>query len=163
MSTSKLTRACALIACLSAVATAQTNAKDPPSGFVAVRADDVPWRAHPSIKGAQYAILLGRPGDAGPLIVRVKLPPDMQVMPHTHPEARTYTVLSGEWKVGFGEKYDAAALLTYTAGSVYRLPAKVAHYQATGSAGAIVQIESIGPTSTDFIDPAHAPQQRSTR
>jgi quercetin dioxygenase-like cupin family protein len=163
MSTLKMTRACALIACLSAVATAQTSSKDPPSGFVAVRAGDIAWQAHPSIKQAEFAILLGRSREAGPLIVRVKLPPDMPVMPHTHPEARTYTVLSGEWKVGFGDKYDAAALLTYPAGSVYRLPAKVAHYQATGSSGAIVQIESIGPTSTDFIDPAHAPPQRAAR
>lgn len=147
----KMTRAGALIACLSAVATAQTNPTDAPRGFVAVHADSVPWQAHPSIKGAQFAILLGKPNEAGPLIVRVKLPPNAQVMPHTHPEARTYTVLSGEWKVGFGDKYDAAALLAYAPGSMYRLPAKVAHYQAAGSSGAIVQIESIAPTSTDFI------------
>jgi quercetin dioxygenase-like cupin family protein len=163
MSMVKMTRACALIACLSAVAMAQTNPKDPPSGFVAVRADAVPWQAHPSIKAAQVAILLGKPNEAGPLIVRVKLPPDEQVMPHTHPEARTYTVLSGEWKVGFGDKYDAGALLAYPAGSVYRLPARVAHYQAAGSSGAIVQIESIGPTSTDFVDLAHDPRQRGAR
>jgi quercetin dioxygenase-like cupin family protein len=151
MSMVKMTRACALIACSSAVATAQVNPTDTPRGFVAVRGDSVPWQAHPAIKGAEFAILLGKPREAGPLIVRVKLPPNAQVMPHTHPEARTYTVLSGEWKVGFGEKYDAAALLAYSPGSMYRLPAKVAHYQAAGSSGAIVQIESIAPTSTDFI------------
>lgn len=163
MSTLKMTRACALIACLSAVATAQPNPNGPPSGFVGVHADGVPWQAHPSIQGVEIAILVGKSGEAGPLIVRVKLPPNAQVMPHTHPEARTYTVLSGDWKVGFGEKYDPAALLTYSAGSMYRLPAKVAHFQAAGSSGAIVQIESIGPTSTDFIDPAHDPRQRSAR
>jgi quercetin dioxygenase-like cupin family protein len=123
-----------------------------PAGFVEVHADRVPWQSHPAIRGAEFAILLGKPAEAGPLIVRVKLPPNVQVMPHTHPEVRTYTVLSGEWKLGFGGKYDAAVLLSYSAGSMYRLPAKVPHFQAAGASGAIVQIESMGPTSTDFIN-----------
>jgi hypothetical protein len=33
----------------------------------------------------------------------------------------------------------------------------VAHFQASGSVETIVQIESIGPTSTDFVNPADAP------
>jgi hypothetical protein len=32
------------------------------------------------------------------------------------------------------------------------LPAKLPHFQAAGPEGAVVQIESIGATSTDFID-----------
>lgn len=126
-----------------------------PDGFVEVQADRVPWQPHPAIRGAEAAVLLGKPAQAGPLIVRVKLPPQAQVMPHTHPEARTYTVLEGGWKLGFGEKFEAAALRSYAAGSVYRLPAKVPHFQAAGPAGAVVQIESIGPTSTDFVDPSY--------
>lgn len=31
------------------------------------------------------------------------------------------------------------------------MPARVPHFQAAGPEGAVVQIESIGPTSTDFI------------
>ena len=121
------------------------------AGFVEVPANQVKWQAHPAIAGAEYSVLLGKPLEAGPLIVRVKLPADAQVLPHTHPEARTYTVLAGEWKLGFGTRYDATALKSYSAGSMYRLPAKVAHFQSAGPQGAIVQIESIGPTSTDFI------------
>lgn len=124
---------------------------DQPAGFVGVSADRVPWRALPSVPGGQYAILVGKPAESGPLVVRVKMPPNAQVMPHTHPDARTYTVLAGEWKIGFGEKYAAAALLSYPAGSMYRLPANVPHFQAAGPSGAVVQIESIGPTRTDFV------------
>jgi len=40
------------------------------------------------------------------------------------------------------------------------LPARVPHFQAAGPAGAVVQIESIGPTSTDFIEPADAKRPR---
>jgi uncharacterized RmlC-like cupin family protein len=110
-----------------------------PAGFVEVHADRVPWQPEPAIHGAEFAILLGIPEEAGPLVMRVKLPPNTQVMPHTHPDARTYTVLAGEWKLGFGEKYDAAVLLSYSVGSLYRLPAKIPHFQATGGSGAVVQ------------------------
>jgi quercetin dioxygenase-like cupin family protein len=140
------------------VADSATPTRARPAGFVEVPADRVPWQAHSAIPGAELAVLLGKPREAGPLIVRVKLPPNAQVMPHTHPEARTYTVLAGEWKLGFGEKYDATALLSYSTGSMYRLPAKIPHFQAAGASGAIVQIESIGPTSTDFINAADDPR-----
>jgi uncharacterized RmlC-like cupin family protein len=109
--------------------------------------------------GAEFAILLGKPEVAGSLIVRVKLPSNAQVMPHTHPEARTYTVLAGEYKLGFGEKYDATALLSYSAGSLYRLPARVPHFQATGASAAVVQIKSIGPTSDDFDNALDDPRE----
>lgn len=132
-----------------------------PAEFVEWPADRIPWRPHPTIKGGEVAVLLGKSGEAGPLVVRFKLPPNTQVAAHTHPEARTYIVLEGEWKLGFGDRYDAAALRGYTSGSVYRLPAKVAHFQATGPMGATVQIESIGPTKTLYIDASNEPRSNS--
>jgi len=81
------------------------------------------------------------------------MPANVRLMPHLHPEARTYTVLSGEWKLGFGEQFDPTRLRSYPAGSVFRLPARVAHFQATGSTETVIQIESIGPTATEYIDP----------
>lgn len=141
--------------------TASPAASQPPPGFVEVPADRIPWRPHPTISGGEVALLLGRPNETGPLAVRFKLPANTQVAAHTHPEARTYTVLEGEWKLGFGDKYDPAMLRSYTAGSVYRLPAKVAHFQATGPVGATVQIESIGPTKTQYIDATSGPPSQN--
>jgi len=36
---------------------------------------------------------------------------------HTHPDYREVTVLSGTWRTGYGEKFDAAALKALPAGS----------------------------------------------
>lgn len=131
-------------------------AADPvPEGFVEVSSDRVPWQARPALPGTEIAILLGSPREPGPLVVRVRMPPNDRVLPHTHPDARTYTVLAGEWKLGFGDTFDSARLRSYKAGSLYRLPKGVPHYQATGPDGAVVQIESIGPTRTDFINKAN--------
>ena len=44
-------------------------------------------------------------------------------------------MLAGEWKLGFGEKFEAEKLRTFPAGSVYRLPAGVPHFQATRGGG----------------------------
>src|SRR5262249_40197049 len=122
-----------------------------PAGFVERRPQEIVWQPNPNVPNGQVAVLVGRPTDAGPLIVRAKFPPRTVVPPHTHPEARTYTVISGEWKLGFGEAFDAAQLRSYPPGSMYRLPAAVPHFQASGDVETIVQIESIGPSRTDFL------------
>jgi hypothetical protein len=81
-------------------------------------------------------------------------------MPHTHPEARTYTVLRGEWKLGLGAKYDTAVLRSFPPGSLYRLPARAPHFQASGATETIVQIDSVGPSTTDFLDPLDDPRKK---
>ncbi len=86
-------------------------------------------------------------------MIRVKLLPGAKVMPHTHSQPSSYTVLAGEWTMGFGMTFDAARLRTFPPGSYYRLPAAVPHYHAAGVAETIVQIESVGPSAMEFIDP----------
>jgi len=55
--------------------------------------DALVWKDNPNIpKGGQVAILVGDPTKAGEVVVqRVKLPPNYQVPPHTHPYAETVT------------------------------------------------------------------------
>jgi ketosteroid isomerase-like protein/quercetin dioxygenase-like cupin family protein len=130
-----------------------------PAGFTAILPDEIKWQPEPGLPGVQVATLLGDPDKQVPIVTRVKLPPNTNVMPHTHPNARTYTVLAGEWKLGFGEKFEPENLRTFPAGSVYRLPAEVPHFQATGEEGALIQIESIGPTRTDYLKPPDDPRK----
>ena len=104
-------------------------------------------------------MLIGDPTKPGLLVLRARLPADVRLMPHLHPESRTYTVLAGEWKLGFGKQFDATLLRSYPAGSVFRLPARVPHFQATGSTETVIQIESIGPTATEYIE-ANTPPSR---
>lgn len=105
-----------------------------PPGLIAVQPDQIKWQPESAVPGAQTAVLIGDPDKPVLTVLRVKLPPNVKVMPHTHPVARTYTVLSGEWKLGFGKNFDPAKLRTFPAGSVYHLPATVPHFQATGPA-----------------------------
>ena len=71
-----------------------------------VTPDALVWKDNPNIpKGGQVAVLLGDPTKAGEVVVqRVKLPPNYQVPPHTHPYAETVTLISGSVGFGMGEK-----------------------------------------------------------
>lgn len=129
------------------------GAQAAPTGFVDVRPEQIQWRPHPVVAGGHIAVLLGDPAGEGPYAVRMRFPPNSRVQPHTHPEDRSYTVLAGEWKLGFGERFDEGALRSYSAGSLYRLPRGVAHFQATGSGETIIQIQGRGPSATNFLRP----------
>lgn len=131
----------------------------PPADFHPVLPQEIRWRPHPIVTGAEFAVLVGDPAKAEPTVVRMRFPANVRIMPHTHPEARTYTVLAGEWQLGFGARFEARELRRFPAGSVYRLPAGAPHWQATGPEGATIQIESVGPTRTDFLNPSDDPRR----
>src|SRR5215831_9906644 len=133
---------------------------DKPPGFVQVLPGAIKWIPSPVVPGTYRAVLLGNPDEEGPFVMRVKAPPGTRIMPHTHREERVYTVLAGEWKLGFGEKFDAAKLMTFPVGSVYRLPANVPHFQATGQSETIVQINAVGPSTTEFLNPSDGVQKK---
>jgi quercetin dioxygenase-like cupin family protein len=71
-----------------------------------VTPDALVWKDNPNIpKGGQVAVLIGDPTKASEVVVqRVKLPPNYQVPPHTHPYAETVTLISGSVGFGMGEK-----------------------------------------------------------
>ncbi len=129
------------------------HAQTLPADFVQVLPTDIKWNQHPTVAGAKIAILLGDPAGEGPYAMRIRFAPNTHVPPHTHPEARTYTVLAGEWKLGFGELVDATQLRSFPVGSLYRLPADAVHYQVSGATETVIQIQGRGPTATKLVKP----------
>jgi len=89
---------------------------------------------------------------------RVKFPAGQVVQAHSHPDDRIYTVISGTWYIGWGEKFDESKLTALPPGSLYTEPAKVTHFITTKE-DVVVQVSGTGPTATDFVDPAHAPKK----
>jgi quercetin dioxygenase-like cupin family protein len=105
-------------------------------------------------------VLLGDPGKPGPYVVRSKFPANYKMMPHTHPDNRTYTVVSGTLQLGFGDKFDAAKLKSYPAGSVFTVPTNAPHFNVTGAGEAIFQINSLGPSGTAYVNPTDDPRKK---
>lgn len=127
--------------------------------FVAIHAEDVEWRPFPAFPPqARLAILVGDPTKAGPYVIRVKLPADVRMMPHQHPEDRIYTVLSGVFYIGLGDVFDADKLVAFAPGSVIVLPGGQPHFHWARSGEYVTQVTAIGPLGLEYIDPASDPR-----
>jgi quercetin dioxygenase-like cupin family protein len=123
----------------------------PPLKFVLPEAMD--WRPFAAFPPeARLAIVAGRPTEAGMYVIRVKVPNGIKLMPHRHPENRIYTVMSGVFYVGVGERFDETALVAYPPGSVVLLPGDTPHFHWAKSGEYVTQVMGTGPLGIDYID-----------
>lgn len=106
------------------------------------------WTSPPNNPGLQGAWALGEEKKAGPYILRVKLASGARIPPHTHPDERNSTVLSGTLYVGFGKTFDESKVVAIPAGGVYVAPANVAHYVWAKDGEVVYQEAGIAPTGT---------------
>ena len=126
----------------------QTSSK----GEVLVLPDNVKYVDIPGLlPGAQIAVLMGDPKKPGPYVMRVKFPPNTMNAPHTHPDNRQGTVLSGSWNFGHGDKIDIGNSTKLPAGTFFTESAGSTHYTFSSTEMVIVQISGTGPTSTDYL------------
>ncbi len=132
-----------------------------PAGFVQTLPDQVQWASSAAIPpGGQTAVVYGDPRKAAPYITRVKQPDGYRIPPHTHPEERVYTVISGTFYIGFGDRFDPAKLKAFPAGSVIVVPANASHFHWMRSGEAVVQVSGVGPSGIEYIDPADDPRRK---
>lgn len=115
------------------------------------------WVSPPALPGVQGAWLLGAEGKQGMYHFRVKLAKGARIPPHTHPDERATTVLSGTILVGFGEAFDESKMVAVGPGSIYVAPANVPHYVWARDGEAVYQESGIGPTATVILKAARAP------
>lgn len=135
-----------------------TKAKPAGPAPVVVTPDKIQWGPAPPVfpAGAQFAVIAGDPSKAGPFIVRLKFPDGYRVMPHWHPTAENVTVISGEFHVGMGDKFDESSMLTLPASSVAVVPAHHNHY-AMAKGESVVQVNATGPFKLVYVNPADDP------
>ena len=107
--------------------------------------------------GAQLAVLEGDPmGSSGDFTIRLKMPDGYKVAPHTHPNRENVTVLSGTLKVGMGDQFDGAKMMSFAAGSFAYLDPSMHHY-AMASGETIIQIHGMSPVKFNYINPSDDP------
>ena len=134
--------------------------QDIPAGAVRLTPSELQWRPMEVPKGAEITALVGGRSKPGPYVERVKFPPNFTHHSHSHPDDRTYTVISGTWHVGYGDKLDPAKLKALPPGSFHTEPANMSHFIVTKDEGAVIQISGTGPSGTTFVDPAHDPRKK---
>ena len=116
---------------------------------------ELTWRTQGGLAmaGMEQANLVGDPSKPGPYTLRLKFPAGYKLAPHTHPDSREVTILSGTWYTGYGEKFDEAALKALPAGSFYTEPASIPHFVAVQEP-VLIQVSGTGPSGRVFVKPA---------
>jgi hypothetical protein len=133
----------------------------PPKEFGEILPDDVQWLPFAAFpEPARLAILVGDTTKPGPYVVRVKVPGGVKLMPHVHPEDRIYTIISGVFYIGLGEKFDADKLKRYPPGSVIVLPGNTPHFHWAKSGEYISQVNGTGPLGLEYLDKKDDPRNR---
>lgn len=135
-----------------------TAAADAPKDAVQFTPDDFKWKPSARVSGLEKAVVFGN-DKSGPYIYRIKFPSNFKVQAHSHPDTRTYTIISGSWYIGWGKKFDESKLIALPAGSFYSEPANEPHFVMT-KGEVVVQMSGNGPTAVNYIDPAHAPKKK---
>ena len=129
--------------------------------FGSVTEEKLNWVPFPAFPAeARIAVVVGNPNLTEPYVMRVKLPAGVKLMPHTHPEDRVYTVMSGTFYIGIGKTFDATKLKAYPPGSVVVLPANTPHFHWAKSGEYITQVTARGPLGITYINPTDDPRNK---
>jgi quercetin dioxygenase-like cupin family protein len=132
------------------------------AAFKAVLPEDIEWKPFAAFPpSARLAIVVGEPLREGPYTIRVKLPYGTKMMPHSHPEDRIYTVISGIFYIGLGDHFDVDKLQAYPPGSVIVLPGNTSHFHWAKSGEYITQVTAIGPLGLEYLNSNDDPQSGS--
>lgn len=129
--------------------------------FRSVLPEDIDWEPFSAFPpAARLAVVVGHPTEAGPYVIRVKVPFGIKLMPHRHPEDRVYTVMSGVFYVGLGEEFDDERLKAYPPGAVIVLPGGTPHFHWAKSGEYVTQVTAIGPLGLEYLNPEDDPRQQ---
>jgi quercetin dioxygenase-like cupin family protein len=122
-------------------------------GAVAITPVEMTWTSQGGLAapGMEQFNLVGDPSKPGPYTLRLKFPKGYRIAPHTHPDAREVTILSGTFATGYGDKFDESKLKVLPAGSFYTEPANLPHYIEIKE-DVVLQVSGTGPSARRFVD-----------
>ena len=110
--------------------------------------------------GAELAVLEGDPtASSGDFTIRLKMPDGYRIAPHWHPKRENVTVISGDFKVGMGDKFDTSKMGLFPAGSFAYLDPDMHHY-AMASGPTVVQVHGQSPLQFNYVNPADDPSKK---
>jgi quercetin dioxygenase-like cupin family protein len=109
------------------------------------------------LPGVHTRVIFGDPSKAGFYAILLFVPPHTTIQSHSHRDDRIATVVSGEWRLGYGNHFDASLLKKLPAGSVYSEPGGDNHFAQTNADPVVVEISGYGPTDTRYFNPLDDP------
>jgi quercetin dioxygenase-like cupin family protein len=114
--------------------------------------DEIRLSADASRPGAmEMAALAGDMAKPGLYAARIRIPGGLRIEPHVHPDDRAVVVLAGTLYVGYGDRFDPAAMKALPPGSFFTEPAGKAHFAWARDGDVILQVSGIGPSGTVYL------------
>jgi quercetin dioxygenase-like cupin family protein len=104
-------------------------------------------------------VLKGDPNQIGLYTIMLRVPPHTRIAAHSHRDDRVATVISGTWRIGYGDRFDESKLKALPPGSFYTEPPGRNHFAETGDELVVVQITGYGPSSTSYVEHQLDPRQ----
>ena len=131
------------------------------SGHIMVNGANLKWMTAPPFlpAGAQLAVLEGDPAQDGPFTIRLLMPANYRIPPHTHPTIEHVTVVEGSFYMGTGTTMNTATTMELKPGGFAVMPAEFTHYAFT-KGRTIVQVHGIGPFAITYSNPADDPRNK---
>ncbi|MEM9013366.1 MAG: cupin domain-containing protein [Pseudomonadota bacterium] len=124
---------------------------EPPIAEWLIEEDDIDWQTNPTVpNGIAAAMLLGNPAEAGPFLMRVRIPAGTRVPPHYHDTVRFVRVLQGVWRMGEGKEWDDDRLTLVPPGTSYISAAWSRRFHVTDEE-VVLEISGMGPSGTWFV------------
>jgi quercetin dioxygenase-like cupin family protein len=131
-------------------------------GFRSVLPDDIDWKPFAAFPpSVRLAVIVGQPSQNAPYTIRVRVPHGVKLMPHRHPEDRVYTVMSGVFYIGLGDRFEPDKLEAYPPGSVVVLPGDTFHFHWAKSSEYITQVTAIGPLGLEYLNAEDDPRNHT--
>lgn len=109
-------------------------------------------------KGIRFSVLSGNPDQPGPFTLRLQLPANLVIAPHTHATSENLTVLSGSIVHDMGNTMVHSRGKLLDAGGFVFLPGDTPHSLWTNGAPAEIQVTGTGPFGLHYIDPKDDPR-----
>lgn len=129
-------------------------------GPIMVVPNELAWTDAPAVgPGAKIVVIEGPLDKAVPFTLRLTLPANARIAPHTHPAYERVTVLSGTLYLTSGETYDPAKTRALGPGSVAIMPAGTPMFGYTKE-DTIIQVHGVGPWGLNYLNPADDPRRK---
>ena len=118
-----------------------------------------PGTGSSGVAGIRTIVLKGDPNRTGVYTIMLRVPPHTRIAAHSHRDDRVATVISGTWRIGYGDNFDEAKLKVLPPGSFYTEPPGRNHFAETRAEPVMVQITGYGPSSTDYVEADRDPRR----
>ncbi|MFO1321362.1 MAG: cupin domain-containing protein [Burkholderiales bacterium] len=107
----------------------------------------------------EMAIVSGNPDEAGPYVVRYRMPSGMRFAPHKYSDQRELTVVKGIWWMTPGESYNWRDMTEYQQGSVIVREAGKPYY-AWARTAVLIEEKGTGPSTLQYVNPEDDPRNK---